>query len=207
MNWIKLSRETFNSIVASLGLAVAVVTAWYQFYPSIYPSTHTVAVVSATQWSVADGRLGKGPALLVRISLSNLGNEAITVRGMNVKYALGSGDKKDLNCSSKNYAWAGVPWDEILRGETLTEAIAINVVPSIPVTEVVYFESSDLLSDNEKDSNGIGSMFACLEIDTLNTKLKRISVQHPIGTITYSDNSIVNFRMDDNARESFIVRQ
>jgi len=204
MNFIK--HEIFNSIVALLGLALAGVTAWYQFYPSLYPSTRTVAVVSAIQWSIIDGRLGKGPALLARISLSNLGNEPITVRSMRVKYALGSGEQKNLNCQNKNYTWAGVPWDEIFRGKTSEKAIAINVAPNIPITEVVYFESANVLSDDEKDSNGIGSVFTCLEIDTLNAKLEKTSIRHPLGNVTYSEYSIVDFRIHDSARESFKVR-
>lgn len=202
-----MKHETINSIVALLGLGVAGFTAWHQFYPALFPSSRTVAAVSTTQWSVKDGPFGRGPSLLARVSFSNLGSASVTVRSMRVKYALGSGELENVNCRSTKFTWAGIPWNSVLRGQTFEQAIAINVAPNIPVTEVISFEAASLLSEADKQHGDVGSVFACLEIDTLDPNLQLVSVRHPIGTVSYSENSIVDFRMHDNARSGFTIRE
>ena len=205
-----MKEESFlqpSILIASLSLLVSIVAISMPVAGDLFPSSKTNAAISSSHWTIGEGRLGKGPQLTAKISFSNAGNRTVTVTEMHVKFALGSADAKVESCYSGNFTWMGAPWDRLHREPSAAEAISIQVVSGIPVTEVVLFEPANVLSDEDRKKGDKHQIFACLEFTTVDPNLESQTARMPIGSIEFSDARILDVKASSQTNKGFTIRR
>ena len=123
-NWTRT-----GSILAAVGVVVAIAFGIIQSWDQLFPSERVDAEIETVQWAIGDGRLGKGPYATLKLQISNNGSVPVNVTKLLTKFALGSIESNSpiIDCDTTDFTWMGVPWDKLLKGPDYVEAVSIQV--------------------------------------------------------------------------------
>ena len=177
-----------------LALLVSLVTAVFQFWGDIFPSSKTVLAISNVRWEIGDGRLGRGPYPIITANFSNQGNSPFTISGMDVLYFENSDDKVVADCrSTEQHRSVGVPWDFVFRGNELEEPYAIPIQPGFAISEYVVFESFRIKDLSTFVDGEYFKIFTCVQIDTIDHNQSQGVTRVPLGTLWLDNDGIAAF--------------
>jgi hypothetical protein len=107
-------RVSLAALTVSIGSAIISGASLYvQFFSESYL---TKAFITHTEYSIADGRFGRGAQLGVVFSVSNTGNRPIVIARISALFSEQSGESSG-QCSDKKWQWTGASWSRKWDGD------------------------------------------------------------------------------------------
>lgn len=188
-----------SNVIAFVALIVAIIG--LPLFDGLFPSNDTKFTFFQEQASIGNGRLGKGPQIILGLNFSNLGNRAITISDAHIKYALGSNTSKITDCGSSEFTWMGVPWLSFVNENTIVQALPIQILAGMPHSEVIIFEPANVLSISEIEAGNEYRVFACLSMDYLNSSMKKYEKQVPLGYIRFTKDRVIDVNWSNEIRQ------
>lgn len=195
-----------NSEWIALGALAVSIAAFGKDYLPETPSSHTIASVSQIQWNVGSGRFGTGPYPVLRMTVANKGNRALTIEKMHIRYGMEPNGSDTKNCDSESDHWSGLPWNKFVTPSDVIEASPLVVIPSIPSVVTVNFEPIDWKGLLPKPSaTGAPLVHVCLSVTARDTELTRMASVARVGTLKTTQPQTIDFQQDGIVTESFVV--
>lgn len=185
--WLAKNFANGMSIAA---LLLSISALYFQFF---YESSKTYFSIARPEWSIADGRFGKGPQLGFVGIFVNVGNKPMVVEDVLLSAEPTSSEHSDAACILSK-GQLGLEWNRYFDGKDASRAIAFALPGGQVLTGFWDFEPlPNMIRDAPECQSSNGEYIVTLELDTVDYAGNRKSTEIPLGRVVYTAKRIYLF--------------
>ena len=198
----KLSVADIFSLGISLcALAVSGALAFLQYWPSY----ETRAMVSYANFSIEEGKFGKGPRLTAVVNFINSGNRPVILTRILASFSSSADGPLPSSCEITGGSWTGMPWSySEAHGEGFSQALPRVVHPGVATASVTWFQPLPVTSQSEDQAQ---SVLACLEYEVLNPYGATVQKRAPIGVVQFNSERVTDLTFDEGYRDPVLISE
>ncbi|HUD52740.1 hypothetical protein [Parvibaculum sp.] len=196
----RISQWLTNNFANAISIAALLLSGFALYFQFFYESSETYVSISRPEWSIAEGRFGKGPLLGFVGIFVNVGNKPIVVENVTLSAEPTSSELSDAACilSKGNL---GLEWNRSFDGKNVSRAIAVALTGGQVLTGFWDFEPlPNMIRDAPECQSSKGEYSVALEFDTIDHAGNRKSTEFLLGRLVYTAKRIYLFEGTPNTR-------